>query len=758
MHCKQLTLKKHISMAGQNTRNYKKVRSSKGGVSYKRVKKPAKKAQSAKGGLFKRILRRLGRILLSKPFLGLVGSLVITGIIVIAVGLIYYAKMLPDISGLAASKEQPGIEVLASDGSLISRFGQISGNYIPYRKIPKHLIDAVLATEDRRFFDHYGVDPWGVLRAMVANARAGRFVQGGSTITQQLAKNIFLSTERTLTRKIQELMMSFWLEQKFTKKEILSIYLNRVYLGGGSYGVDSAARFYFDKPVEDINLVESAMLAGLLKAPSRYNPTANTKLARGRTEQVIRNMHHAELISEEETKAAIAGLYGTSDDEIGDAADAGAGAPQKAMSFKTKIYDNKQYFADWVKEQLPNYIGELQEDVVVQTTLDTQWQAHAEQAVNTYLTEKVRTSRKAGNVALVAMRPNGEVVSMLGGRDYNHSQYNRATQAMRQPGSSFKLFVYLAALQAGYDPDMTFMDEPIKVGKWKPKNYTKRYRGLVTMRQAIAHSINTVAVSLSQLAGISKVQQLAKKMGIHSPMTNLPSLALGSLEVTLQEMVTAYAHLANNGRMVKPYGVKEIRRKRDGKVLYSRSDKDDYSDVIVIKKEDVAKMNVLLNGVMRNGTGKGARIGRSSAGKTGTTSNYKDAWFVGYTPHLVTGVWIGNDDATPTNKVTGGGLPARIWRSYMKASLKNVAARDLPTAYVSKVRTDMLPWLREGAFSPSSKQNPSHVQKKRKGREVKMDETFWNTLFEEDDASNSGGANRQNDTQYEYPSDRRYRR
>lgn len=735
-------------MSGKRTRNYKKVHTGKGAVSYKRVAKSAPKKAATKtmqGSFFKRALRRVGRVLSSKWVWGLFGSLFVTAAIAITIGFIYYARMLPDISGLAASKEQPGIEVLASDGSLVARFGQISGNYIPYRDIPEDLINAVLATEDRRFFDHFGVDPWGILRAMVVNVKTGRFVQGGSTITQQLAKNIFLTTDRTLKRKVQELMMSFWLEQKFTKKEILAIYLNRVYLGGGSYGVDAAARFYFNKPVKEITLVESAMLAGLLKAPSRYNPTSNTERAKGRTIQVIRNMLNANVITSYDAENAIAAL---NDDALEDASSE-EGRKVDKVTFKTEIYNNNHFYADWIKEEVTRYIGELKEDVIVDATLDLTAQVNMEAAVADYLTDKVREDAKVSEVAMVAMRPNGEVLAMLGGKDYNESQYNRVTQGMRQPGSSFKLFVYLAALEKGHLPGDVFVDEEIKVGTWKPKNYTERFRGEVHMIDAMAHSINTVAVRLSQMTGMAHVRKLAQKMGVKSKLGNLPSLALGSVEMTLQEMVTAYAHLANGGRAVRPYGIREIRRKRDGKVLYTRTDKDDYSDVTVLKRDVVHKMNAMLNAVMRNGTGKGARIGRSSAGKTGTTSNYKDAWFVGYTPDLVAGVWVGNDNATPMKKVTGGGLPARIWRSFMKASLKDVRARDLPMAHVNKMPfkadEEIMPWLKEDVYVPLS-QKPLLSQPvdapivKSKGRAIppktkenyELDNGFWNKLFDDD--------------------------
>jgi penicillin-binding protein 1A len=675
--------------------------------------------KDAHASWFKQALRLLMRLLWTRTMLGIVVSLILTFMIIASIGLIYYARMLPDISGLAAAKDQPGVEILGADGSNVARYGQITGEYIPYPRIPKALVNAVVATEDRRFFSHMGVDPFGVLRAMVVNVRSGALTQGGSTITQQLAKNIFLSSERTFSRKMQELMMAFWLEQKFTKEEIITIYLNRVYFGGGSYGVDAASRYYFNKPAEQMDLVECAMLAGLLKAPSRYNPTSSTTLAVGRTEQVIRNMMDDDKITDAEGTAAIVELK------------------SGTRVFKQEAHDNIRYFSDWVLEQLPEYIGEPTEDIVISTTLDPKWQRAAEAAVNGQMTDEVRRKNKADEVALLAMRPNGAIVSMMGGRDYNITQYNRATQSKRQPGSSFKLFVYLAAMEKGLFPTMTIMDAPVSVGNWSPNNYKEEYRGEVSIAQAMALSLNTVSVRLSQRVGLGVVRNVAKRLGIKSPMSALPSLALGSLEVSLQEMVTAYAHLANGGKAVTPYGIVEIRRKSDNKVLYTRTDNDDYSDVMVVTPDNVAKMNTMMSGVIAYGTGKAANIGRSAAGKTGTTSDYKDAWFIGYTPNLVAGVWVGNDNATPTAKVTGGSIPARVWHDYMMAALSGMPETPLPTAYKPQVIAPTLPWLQGGnapqGYTPSAPIAPNAAPASSSGGGggggVKLEKSFWDTLM-----------------------------
>ncbi len=704
---------------------YKRVKDEQGHVKFQ-SDHPAQKP-----GIGKRIRKRI-KCCFSKRALGIIGSLLLTLVIFIIIGMIYYASLLPDISGLAAAKEQPGVEMLSEDGQILARYGQIIGKFIPYHKVPQHLIDAVIATEDRRFFSHKGLDPKGVARAMVANVKAGRLVQGGSTITQQLAKNVFLTSERTFSRKIQELMMSFWLEQKFTKQEILAIYLNRVYLGGGSYGIDSASHFYFNTSAYDLDLIESAMLAGLLKAPSFYNPTANTKRAIDRTAQVIRNMQHAGKIDESVADKAIEELR------------------SGKRELKKESHDNQRYFTDWIMQIVPNYVGKVEDDLIVHTTLHADWQQDAEESVAEYMTDDVRKSRKVQEAALLAMKPDGAIVSMVGGMDYYQSQYNRAVQAKRQPGSAFKIFVYLAAMERGYSPEMILVDEPVTVGKWKPQNYKNRYRGQVSLQQALAYSLNTIAVKLSQFTGIARIRTVARRLGIRSEMSDMPSIALGSLEVTLKEMVTAYAHLANRGRAVKPYGITKIEQKRNRKVLYERTKHDDFSDVIVVKENDVNKMNNMLVSVVDYGTGKGASIGRSAAGKTGTASAYKDAWFIGYTPALVTGVWVGNDDASSMKNVTGGSIPARIWRSYMKKALSDVPANDLPVIYQPQQQDWQFPWQQpasqgtplpqthgqtHGQTQPPTQENAPAAQ----DDQYRLKKSFWDTLF--DDNSNESSQN-----------------
>ncbi|TAE34476.1 MAG: PBP1A family penicillin-binding protein [Alphaproteobacteria bacterium] len=634
--------------------------------------------------------------------------------------LAYYIVMLPDISGLAKSKEEAGVEILAMDGTAVARYGQISGSFVEFEQLPPHLIHAVIATEDRRFFSHFGVDVKGVLRAVVVNVQSGRMTQGGSTITQQLAKNLFFSPERTLNRKMQELVMALWLEQNFSKKEILAIYLNRVYMGGGSYGIEAAARFYFDKPAVQLDLVESAMIAGMLKAPSRYNPTSDKARAIKRTTQVLFNMHDAGYLGETEMRAAIASLTDGS------------------RTFKQTLFSNQRYFTDWIMEQVPEYVGEINEDMVIKTTIQPQWQGAAERSMAAVMTAEVRKAQRVSQAAFIAMSPDGAVRAIIGGIDYNKSQYNRATQAKRQPGSAFKLFVYLAAMEHGYTPDTVMMDTPITIGRWTARNYEDKYRGNMTLRSALAQSSNVIAVRLTQMVGVSNVRNAAKRLGVLSYIPAYPSIALGSVEMSLEELVRAFAHMAHNGKAVKPYGILEVRRKRDGKMLYQRTQRDDYSDVTVVAEEQVKKMNTMLSEVINSGTGRSAQIGRPVAGKTGTTSDYKDAWFIGYTPQLVAGAWAGNDDATPMRKVTGGGIPARIWKGFMMEALKGMAVAPLPRYEPVWQPPATLPWLNQ---SSSSAPAPVPVTPQAPAQDYQLQDSFWDKLFDE------------SDVEYRYPSE-----
>lgn len=584
--------------------------------------------------------------------------------------LMFFAATLPDIRDLDKIKKTQGITVETEDGRIIATYGDVYGAYVPYEKFPKALIEAVLATEDRRFFQHHGVDFFGIVRAVFANARAGHVVQGASTVTQQVAKNVFLTPERTITRKIQEVLLAFWLEGRYSKQEIMSIYLNRVYLGAGTFGVDAASRRYFNKPASEMGLVESAMIAGLLKAPSRYAPTASSERAMARAHQVLVNMADHGALDEKKIKPALEAF--------------------KSQPKVTVEGSDVRYYGDWIVDALPDYVGNVEEDLIVVTTFDPKVQQFAADALENKLGMEGEAKRVSQG-AVVSMRPDGAVVAMVGGVNYGESQYNRAAVAKRQAGSLFKLFVYLAALEAGYTPTAQVEDAPItlQVGNktWSPRNYTNDYRGVMTVADAFRQSINTVAVRLSQYAGVRRVAQMAERLGIPNVRPN-PSIALGAQEATLLELTGAFAHLANNGNQVIPYGILQIRTSK-GEELYKREASDTNP---VLADGTVRMMNYLMLGTTRSGTGtRAALAGRDVAGKTGTTSDYKDAWFVGFTPQLVTGVWVGNDNNRQMASVTGGNIPAMIFHDTMVKALEGTQAEAIPNDSASS--EGLLPWL-----------------------------------------------------------------
>mgnify|MGYP000872866745 CR=1 FL=1 len=594
--------------------------------------------------------RRRTRSLLGRLVQGVLVAGIWAGIGVGAV-LAYFAYDLPDIGQVAQYERRPAVVVLAADGAEFARFGDLHGTVHSVADLPPHLINAVLATEDRRFYYHFGVDPIGLARAIYVNWRSGRSVQGGSTITQQLAKNLFLSPERTLKRKIQEALLALWLEHRFTKDEILAAYLNRVYLGAGTFGMDAAARTYFGKPATQVDLREAAILAGLLKAPSRYSPTSNPNEAAERARVVLAAMEDAGVITADQRQAALG---------------APLVSPRKGMG-------DGRYFADWVTDLVPEFIGSGHGDVVVKTTLNLSMQRAAEQRVAEILTGP-GPAANVGQAALVAMTADGAIRALVGGRDYDASEFNRATQARRQPGSSFKPFVYLAALEAGLSPDSPVDDSPVRVGNWSPGNYDGKYRGTITMAQALAHSSNTATVRLAERVGTDHIRRVAGLMGITSPMTKDLSLALGTSEVSLLELTGAYAGIANRGVPVWAYAITEI-TDRNGRVLYRRqgSGGGPAADPAL-----VAQLTRMMAGVVEFGTGRSARLDRPVAAKTGTTQDYHDAWFVGFTADLVAGVWMGNDNNREMKKITGGTLPAKLWQGFMTDAHKGLPPRPLP--------------------------------------------------------------------------------
>jgi penicillin-binding protein 1A len=561
----------------------------------------------------------------------------------------WYATDLPDVDKALTATRQPTVRLAAASGAPLAAFGEIHGPAVRLDALPGALVQAVLATEDRRFFHHYGIDPIGLVRAVVANVRAGRIIQGASTITQQLAKNLFLTPERTLKRKVQELLLALWLENKFTKHQILSIYLNRVYLGAGVFGVEAAARHYFGRPARSLSLYQAAMLAGSLKAPSRYNPARHPDRVAGRTAQVLANMVDAGAITPAEARAAKGGRLSASAGRAG------------------------RYFAGWVMKQVGSYVSPGDHDLGVRTTLDLRLQGQAEALVEALLAGP-GAKADVSQAAVVVLAPSGAVRAMVGGRDHGASQFNRATQALRQPGSAFKPVVYLAGLESGLEPASRLVDAPVAVGDWRPRNFDGRYRGAVSLREALAGSINTVAVTVAEQAGRENVVAAARRLGLSTPLSATPSLALGAAEVSLIELTGAYGAFATGGIGVWPHGISEI-SDGTGRVLYRRAGSGPGRVMELGHASDMTKM---LASVVNEGTGRGAALAWPAAGKTGTSQDFRDAWFVGYTAQFTAGVWMGNDDGRPMKGVTGSGLPARLWHDIMLAAHEDLEARPLP--------------------------------------------------------------------------------
>jgi penicillin-binding protein 1A len=562
----------------------------------------------------------------------------------------YCALTLPDIHQITQPPRRPSVVLEAEDGAVFARYGDLLGDHVALTDVPRYLPQAIIAIEDRRFYSHFGVDVFGILRAIARNVIARHTVQGGSTLTQQLAKNLFLSPERKFKRKVQEMLLAFWLEHNYSKDQILTAYLNRVYLGSGAYGVDAAARIYFGKPAHDLNLHESALIAGLLRAPSRFAPTHDAALANARAKTVLEAMRDEGYITEAQKRAAIAGT--PSPRNVGAAGDG-------------------RYFADWVIDQLGSLAEDTDQDVIVRTTLSMNLERAAERHVNAILTHK--DNRGASQAALVTLAWDGAVKAMVGGRDYRVSQFNRVTQAMRQPGSAFKPFVYLAAIQQGLTPDDIIPDERIRLGRWSPENADGKYRGPVSARTGLAESINTVAVRVFQRAGVDNVIAIAHALGITSALGRDAALALGASEVTPLELTSAYASIAAGGRTVTPYAIKEIHN-RQGQLLYRHPDVDLPQ---AVNSGAVGTLVDMMQSVVRDGTGRRAALDRAVAGKTGTSSDYRDAWFVGFTGNYTTGVWMGNDDGDPMHKVTGGSMPAQLWHDYMMEAEAGLPERGL---------------------------------------------------------------------------------
>ena len=559
----------------------------------------------------------------------------------------YYCQDLPSLDDIKIGTDEQIIEVLYSDGSKISTIGDFHDNQITFSQIPGHLIDAVVATEDRKFFIHQGVDFLGIIRAFFINLRSNKIVQGGSTITQQLAKLIFLSPERTLKRKIQELVLSWQLEQTFSKEHILILYLNRAYFGAGNYGVVEASKYYFNKPVSKINLNEAAMLAGLLKAPSRLSPNNNQELTKKRTHQVLINMIDAGYLQTDDV------------DQIN----------------RPIIYKNNNlqrlYFSDYAISQKSHYIPQEYElnksPLRITTTMDKKLQKIIENQTNSFI-KKYQTKLNNSQIAIVLMNKKGALLAMVGGKNYQKSQFNRAIHAKRQAGSAFKLFVYLTALQNGFTPQDTIEDKKVTLGNWSPENYNKRYYGQVSLQDAFAKSLNSVAVQLIARLDKKQIIKNALKMGVVSDINdNDATLALGTNQVSLLELVNSYGSIANDGFAIIPYSITKITNYKQ-KVLYQKYPNQLYQ---IIDKEDIIEIKTMLKEVVINGTGQNANVADNIYGKTGTSQNYRDAWFIGFKDDYILGVWMGNDDNTPTNKISGGTLPARLFGEIIKKITTN---------------------------------------------------------------------------------------
>ncbi|URD62365.1 PBP1A family penicillin-binding protein [Sphingomonas sp. KRR8] len=557
-------------------------------------------------------------------------------------------SQLPSYSELAQRKDLGQmIRVHSADGKVLVSIGPTFGQWIPYEQIPATMRAAMIAVEDKRFRSHPGVDPIGVARSIKVRLQTGHFSQGGSTITQQLARNIFLTNSRNFGRKAREGILALALERKFSKDQILELYLNRVYFGGGAYGIDAASRTFFGHPATQLSLGEATIIAGLVKAPSNYSPTADVEAARGRAGVVLQSMVENGFIS----RAAAESVD-----------------PARIVVQPTQKQNSIRYFTDWALPQLDTLIDETSDPIDVWTTLDTRMQAAADKAI-------AANTPAGAQGALVALDRDGAVRSMIGGKDYVNSIYNRATQAQRQPGSAFKLFVYLAALESGMKPTTTLVDEPITIEGWTPRNSTRSYLGQVTLREAFARSINTISAKIGAQLGFSTIADMAHRFGISGQISTYPSMVLGSSEVRLIDLTRAYAAVENKGVAVMPYAITRVVT-ADGRLLYRHEPTENR---VLVAPWVAAEMTDLLQTAVLSGTGRAAQIGRPVAGKTGTTTSNKDGWFMGFSSGLTTGVWMGRDDARPIPGLQGGTAPARAFHDFMVAAVANRPVEQFET-------------------------------------------------------------------------------
>ena len=597
-----------------------------------------------------------GRSTAKRAWLGffqLVAVVVCLGAAALATGIAWALRDVPPLARPVGDTEQPSLILEAANGEPLGRLGPLKTGDLTPTDLSSLVVKAIISSEDQRFFRHWGVDPEGMLRALHRNLDAGAVVEGGSTITQQLVKNRLLHRSRGFIDKLREALVAIWLERQLSKEEILTRYLNSVYMGNGAYGLSAGARLYFDKRPSDLSLAEAAMLAGLIRCPSRCNPARDLALARTRANVVIETMVANGLLEPSEAKLAK--------------------AEPAVLNAAETVGRAGSWFADWISREAANLIDPSSGNLLVRTTLDPQLQALAEKAINDTLDGPGR-ERGASQAALVAMRPDGAVVALVGGRDYRKSQFNRAVDAKRQAGSAFKLFVYLAALRHGFAPNDSVDASPLSIKDWEPENYGDRRYGRVPLSDAFAKSINTAAVRLAQAVGLDEVIAAAQDLGIDERLPAVPSLALGAVDMSLLDLTAAYASVLANKASVEPWGILDLgvekgNARRVAKPLLAPTQSLGQS------REDLIE---LLQRVVQSGTGRAAALDGFAAGKTGTSSDYRDAWFIGFNEHLVTGVWVGNDDRTPMKRVTGGSLPAEIWNRFMSAAASSGGFRMAP--------------------------------------------------------------------------------
>lgn len=561
------------------------------------------------------------------------------------------AQDLPSVSTFWEMSRPPSIQIIDRHGRHLLVKGAVDAAPVKLGNLPDYIPQSIISTEDKRFYHHAGIDPYALTRALFRNWQAGRVREGGSTIAQQLAKNVFLTPDRTMRRKQQEMLLAIWIERSFSKEEILEKYMNRVYFGGGNWGLEAASQYYFNKPAEDMSLTEAAVITGILKAPVRYNPLQNSRAAESRAQTVLGLMRDQEILTQADIDRATA---------------------QPVTIFKPEAQDSSHYFADWIWKDLEERIGVPAADIVVRTTVDKSMQDLAHLAA----LDNLDPERNAKEVAIVSIAGDGGIRAMVGGASYGDSEFNRAVQAERQPGSAFKPFVYLAAFDAGISPWDMRIDEPVKIDDWEPRNFKKEFKGNISVEVALALSINTVAVKLSEEIGRDRVVETASVHGL-ADLQPLRSLPLGAQTTTPLELTAAYLPFANWGNRVKPYGIISIST-AEGVPLYRHNTQ---TPERIVSADGLRHINRVLKTTVERGTGRRARIaGRDVAGKTGTTNDYRDAWFIGYVPDMVTGVWVGADDNTPMARVTGGSIPAQIWQDMMGEVVKTLPKGELPVS------------------------------------------------------------------------------